>query len=198
MSISMLGLNAEGSMVFMRKECKVEIAELSRSGAYLRELRSRYTMSHYYDVSVRRKCESWTISLTCKPFEKTLEKEYRGKLFEDHVSEPRVFVAAMDQKEVGWIELGYDKWNNRMRVWEFLVEQEFRKQGIGTALMTHAVKTAREKGARMLVLETQTNNSAGISFYLSFGFEFLGLDLMAYSNEDVEKKEVRLELGLKL
>jgi hypothetical protein len=50
----------------------------------------------------------------------------------------------------------------------------------------------------MLVLETQTNNATAISFYLNFGFEFIGFDSAAYSNEDIEKKEVRLELGLRL
>jgi ribosomal protein S18 acetylase RimI-like enzyme len=84
-----------------------------------------------------------------------------------------------------------------MRVWEFLVEEEFRKRGIGT-LMDHAVKVAKEKGARMLVLETQTNKDTVIKFYLNFGFNLIGLDSAAYSNEDIEKKEIRLELGLKL
>jgi ribosomal protein S18 acetylase RimI-like enzyme len=79
-----------------------------------------------------------------------------------------------------------------------VVEEEFRKHGTGTLLMNHAVKIAKEKGARMLVLETQTNNDIAIEFYLKFGFELIGLDLAAYSNEDVKRKEVRLELGLKL
>lgn len=104
----------------------------------------------------------------------------------------------MNGKQVGWIELGFDKWNNRMRVWEFLVDKEFRRKGIGTSLMNYAVKIAKAKGARMLVLETQTDNVSAIAFYLRFGFEFAGLDTAAYSNEDIQKKEVRLELGLKL
>jgi ribosomal protein S18 acetylase RimI-like enzyme len=104
----------------------------------------------------------------------------------------------LDGRQVGWIELGYDSWNNRMRVWEFLVQEEFRKRGIGTLLMNHGVKIAKEKGARMLVLETQTNNANAIDFYRNFGFELIGFDLAAYSNEDTTKKEIRLELGLKL
>jgi ribosomal protein S18 acetylase RimI-like enzyme len=136
--------------------------------------------------------------LTLKVLEKTLDKNYHGRLFENHIEEPRVFVGVLGNRQVGWIELGYDKWNNRMRVWEFLVGQEFRKRGIGTLLMNHAVKIAKEKGARMLVLETQTNNATAIDFYLNFGFELIGFDIAAYSNEDIEKKEVRLELGLKL
>ena len=50
----------------------------------------------------------------------------------------------------------------------------------------------------MLVLETQTCDVPAINFYLKFGFELIGFDAAAYSNEDVEKKEVRLELGLRL
>jgi ribosomal protein S18 acetylase RimI-like enzyme len=164
----------------------------------VREIGSKYSTSHYYDVSVYRESESWRIGLTLKAFANTLDKNYHGKLFEDHIEEPRVFTAAFGGKQVGWIELGYDKWNNRMRVWEFLVDKEFRKRGIGTLLMNHAVKIAKEKGARMLVLETQTNNATAISFYLNFGFELIGLDIAAYSNDDIAKKEVRLEFGLKL
>jgi len=104
----------------------------------------------------------------------------------------------LNNRQVGWIELGYHKWNNTMRVWEFLVEEEFRERGIGTLLMKYAVKIAKERGARMLVLETQTNNVPAINFYLKFGFELIGFDTAAYSNEDIEKKEVRLEFGLRL
>jgi ribosomal protein S18 acetylase RimI-like enzyme len=182
----------------MNREDTVAIVELAKNDAYLREIGSKYSTSRYYDISVHRGAESYRIELVRNAFEKTLEKNYHGKLFEDHVEEARVFAAVRHGEHVGWIELGYDKWNNRMRVWEFLVEEKFRRQGIGTSLMNHAVKIAKEKGARMLVLETQTNNDAAIDFYLNFGFELTGFDIAAYSNEDIEKKEVRLELGLKL
>jgi ribosomal protein S18 acetylase RimI-like enzyme len=149
-------------------------------------------------VSIHRASGSWHIELILKAFDATLEKHYHGKLFEDHVQETRVFAAVQGDKQVGWIELGYDKWNNRMRVWEFLVEEHLRGRGIGTLLMNHAAKIAKEKGARMLVLETQTNNADAIDFYLRFGFHFVGLDVAAYSNDDISRKEVRLELGLEL
>ena len=176
----------------------VEIVELAKNDAYLKEIGSTYTSSHYYEVSVDRDSEGWRIDLARKAFDETLNKNYRGKLFEDHVEEPRVFAAHVGNEEVGRIELGYDRWNNRMRVWELLVAEDFRKKGIGTLLMNHAVLIAREKGARMLVLETQTNNATAIDFYLRFGFDLIGLDTAAYSNDDVGKREVRLEMGMKL
>jgi ribosomal protein S18 acetylase RimI-like enzyme len=182
----------------LKQEDIVTIVELQKSDAYLKEIASKYTSSHYYDVAVHNGEGFWQIELTRKSFENTLDKNYHGKLFEDHIEEPRVFAAMRENKQVGWLELGYDRWNNRMRIWEFLVDKEFRKRGIGTVLMNNAVKIAKEKAARMLVLETQTNNDAAVRFYLNFGFKLIGLDIAAYSNEDLEKKEIRLELGLKL
>lgn len=182
----------------MMEQNSITLVELEKKDVYLREIGSDYSTSHYYDVSVLGESGFWKIELVRKPFEKVLDKNYQGKLFEDHVEEPRVFAALCENRQVGWVELGYDRWNNRMRVWEFLVEEEFRKRGIGTLLMNHAVKVAKEKGARMLVLETQTNKDTAIKFYLNLGFKLIGLDIAAYSNEDSEKREIRLELGLKL
>jgi len=179
-------------------EDNITLVELRKNDAYLKEIGSKYSTSHYYDVSVHGESGSWRIELVRKPFERALDKDYYGKLSEDQIEEPRVFAAVCENKQVGWIELGCDRWNNRVRVWEFLVEEEFRKRGIGTLLMNHAVKVAEEKGARMLVLETQTNKDTAIKFYLNFGFKLIGLDIAAYSNEDIEKKEIRLELELKL
>lgn len=177
---------------------RVAIVEIAKKDAYLREIRSKYVLSGYYDIVVFRRNDSWRIRLARKAFRERIDKEYHGRLFEEHVEEPRVFVAEVDGSEVGWIELGYEKWNNRMRVWEFLVKEEYRGRGAGTLLMNRGVEIGKDRGARMLVLEAQSNNVSAVDFYLNFGFELIGLDVAAYSNQDVEKKEVRLELGLKL
>ncbi len=58
--------------------------------------------------------------------------------------------------------------------------------------MQHAIKLAKERGARMLVLETQSCNTKAIQFYLKHGYGLIGFDTTAYSNEDIEKNEVRL------
>jgi len=177
---------------------KVRIAELTKANASLPKLRYRYVTSSYYDLSIHLERESWRIELTLKPLEKTLEKKFESELFREYVEEPIALTAELDGEQVGWIELGYHRWNNRMRVWEFLVKEEFRRRGIGSLLLKQAVKFAKKKGARMLVLETQTCNVPAIDFYLKHGFELIGFDTSAYSNEDIEKKDVRLELGLKI
>jgi GNAT superfamily N-acetyltransferase len=132
--------------IMMNQGSNIALVEIEKKDAYLREIGSKYSTSHYYDVSVCRESESWRIELTRKALNKGLDKNYHGRLFEDHIQEPRAFAVVMGNREVGWIELGYDRWNSRMRVWEFLVEEEFRKRGVGTLLMNHAVEIAKAKG----------------------------------------------------
>jgi ribosomal protein S18 acetylase RimI-like enzyme len=177
---------------------KAKIVELMKSDPSLPKLSYRYVTLGYFDLSIVENEGSWKMELTQKPFEQSVEKGFVGTLFEGHIEEPKVFAAVISNEQVGWIELGYEKWNSRMRVWELLVKDDYRRQGIGTLLMGHAVKVAKERGARMLVLETQSCNVAAISFYLKQGFNLIGFDSAAYSNSDVEKKEVRLEMGLTL
>ena len=70
--------------------------------------------------------------------------------------------------------------------------------GVGTALMKRIERAAEDAGARMLILETQSCNENAIAFYKKNGFEIVGFDLYAYSNDDPERHEVRIEMGKKL
>ena len=51
---------------------------------------------------------------------------------------------------------------------------------------------------RALLLETQSCNVGAIAFYLKEGFSLFGFDACCYSNEDIPRGEVRLELGMYL
>ncbi|MGB9134944.1 MAG: GNAT family N-acetyltransferase [Candidatus Bathyarchaeia archaeon] len=177
---------------------QVRITELAKDDPSLPKLNSRYSTTSYYDLAILQEYGAWKIDLALKPLEKPMEKSYTGTFFEAHIEEPRAFSAAVNGNQVGWVELGYEKWNNRMRVWEFLVKEDFRRMGVGGLLTDFAIRIAREKGERMLVLETQSYNVPAISFYLKKGFKLIGLDSTAYSNEDAIKREVRLEFGLVL
>ena len=175
---------------------KVELIELFKKNDDLPELHDDYSTASYYDASINQETDVWHVDFILRPYPEAMEKTYTGKLFEKHVEHSRVFTAVIGEEEIGWIELGYESWNNRIRIWEFLVKKEFRRQGIGRLLMNKAVELTKEKSARMLVLETQSNNTSAIAFYMKQGFRLIGFDSAAYSNDDIGKKEVRLELGL--
>jgi len=174
------------------------IIELVKEELPFSKLKFKYFTKEHYAVTVLRKKDGWEIKLVLEALPKPIEKRFEGGLFQDFVDEPRVFAAELEDKQVGWIELGFQKWNNRMRIWELLVEEGFRRKGIGTLLVDHAVKLSERRGARMLVMETQSCNVPAVNFYLKHGFELVGFDVAAYFNEDIKRKEVRLEFGLKI
>ena len=70
--------------------------------------------------------------------------------------------------------------------------------GIGTALMDTILHKAKDSGARMVVLETQTCNENAFAFYRKSGFDIIGFDLFAYTNTDPERHEIRIEMGKQL
>jgi ribosomal protein S18 acetylase RimI-like enzyme len=182
----------------MTATMKTKIIELFKSNAPLPKLEYEYTTNQHYKVQISHTKKSWTTKLVLTPLPEPVQKRFEEQLFAEHVEEPRAFTAVHNGEQIGWIQLGYEKWNNRMRVWELLIKKEHRRKRIGTQLMQHAIKLAKERGARMLVLETQSCNTNAIRFYLKHGCELIGFDTTAYSNQDIEKNEVRLELGLKL
>ena len=61
--------------------------------------------------------------------------------------------------------------------------------------MELAKNQARSEGRRAVILETQSCNVGAIGFYLHEGFTLVELDTCCYSNCDIERREVRLELG---
>jgi ribosomal protein S18 acetylase RimI-like enzyme len=148
----------------------VKIVELSKEDGPFPTLKYRYETVEYYDVSICRQAQSWKIELALKPLHTALVKHDESRLFREYVEEPQVFAAEMDGDRVGWLELGYHPWTNRMRVWQFVVNNGFRRKGIGALLKRKAVAVSKAKGARMLILETQTCNVPAINFYLKCGF----------------------------
>jgi hypothetical protein len=51
-------------------------------------------------------------------------------------------------------------------------------------------------GCRALILETQSCNTGAVRFYLSQGLTLMGFNACEYSNEDLERHEARLEMGM--
>lgn len=159
------------------------------------ELVFRYRTEYYYDISAQEGEHSFSFSLERRAFPAPVEKRFTDRLLEPWLEEPRLFAAVDSGGEVGYVELSHERWNNRMRVSNLWVAEDRRRAGVGAALMARAVEEARAAGARALVLETQSCNDPAIRFYRKNGFSLIGFDLTAYSQTDVEKREVRLEFA---
>lgn len=75
------------------------------------------------------------------------------------------------------------------------MSEELRRKGVGKRLMDKAKEVAVRQKRRAVILETQSCNTNAIGFYLHQGFELIGFDTCCYSNEDIARREVRVNLG---
>jgi len=108
------------------------------------------------------------------------------------------YIAELNGEEVGVVSITHVKWNNVLRINDIHIHSSERNKGIGSTLMTLVKNRAKEIGVRAIVLETQTSNYPAIQFYKKHGFQLIGCDILSYSNNDIEKNEVRIEMGFVL
>ena len=161
-----------------------------------------YTTNTYYDVTVDRTDSGFSVSMVltdCSdhPITHTPEEyDFPDKLYEDYRPDSRAYGMIDDDGNlIAAIEIEPESWSNRLRVHELWIDDRYQKRGIGHALMALAKEEARKYGHRMVMLETQSCNTNAIGFYLHEGFTLIGFDACCYANNDLERKEVRIELG---
>ena len=160
------------------------------------ELDCHYVTKFFYDVIIKKK-KHIEIMIKRKKTKKK-EKGFIANLCESHIEKPNVFGIFDKKKLVAVIEGSLETWNNRYRIWNLWVDKKYRREGFATYLFKHMIDYAVTLNARAVILEVQSCNDPAISFYLSQGLHFVGLNTMEYSNDDIQNKEVRLEMGRRL
>ncbi|MCL2855489.1 MAG: GNAT family N-acetyltransferase [Defluviitaleaceae bacterium] len=160
----------------------------------------RYTAYEYYDVNIARNDSDFNVHFTKKPLDKPYEKMPNDdeKLFRPWWENVQAWGIVEDGKLLAAIETAVEEWNNRLIITELWVDDSIRRQGIAKRLMDKAMGRARAENRRAVMLETQSCNAPAIEFYLNYGFALMGFDACAYQNNDIERKEVRMEFGILL
>ena len=173
----------------------MEIKRLEREDYAGRKFTARYQTRGCYDICA----DEGGFSVKYTPFGKTEERSFDDVFFSEWLEEPIAFGAFDGGELIGYVEGSPESWNKRFLISNICVfENAKRGSGVGTALLDAIQAAAVPTGARMIVLETQSCNENAIAFYRKNGFEIIGFDLYAYSNDDPERHEVRLEMGKKL
>lgn len=159
-----------------------------------------YSTNEYYDVLVSPEKVGYNIKIEKKHFSEPVEhspsdNDFPDKLYEDYWENAYAWGIVLDDSLIAAIETCPETWSNRLRITEIWVDEKYRKQGIGHALIEIAKEQARLERRRAIILETQSCNVNAIDFYRHEGFTLIGFDSCAYKNNDLERKEVRLEFG---
>lgn len=158
----------------------------------------RYTTSAYYQVHIEHTEDGINVNFLKERFENEVEKGFTSKLFSAYLDDPSAYGIYEGDALVAIMEVTPEIWNNRLRVVNLWVDETCRRKGYGKMLMDYAKVLGVESGRRALVLETQSCNVPAVGFYLAQGLRLIGFNSMDYSNEDIDKKEVRLEMGMML
>ena len=110
------------------------------------------------------------------------ERSFRYELTANPAS--RCWVAELDRKIVGMIVV----WLiiDEAHVATIATHPDFRRRGIGTKLLAHALKHLIEEGARSSFLEVRESNTGAQDMYRKFGYEATGRRPRYYrdNNED--------------
>ena len=156
----------------------------------------------YYDFNMSPlNFEGCTVSLVRKAAENEIvhtpdEHDFPDRLYRDYWENAEAYGVVSDAGEMlACIEVCPEEWSNRLIVTELWVSDALRGKGIGGKLMDKAKEIAVQQKRRAIILETQSCNTNAIGFYLHQGFELIGFDTCCYTNDDVERREVRINLG---
>lgn len=164
----------------------------------------RYTTEEYYDVKIEQNENGFYIDVPKTKLSVPIihypeEYDFPDKLYQEHWEKAYAWgvIEEKDGKQelLACIETCPEEWSNRLMVTELWVHEDLRRKGIGHALMRIAKEQANLEHRRAIILETQSCNVPAIRFYLQEGFAFIGFDSCCYSNRDIDRKEVRFDLG---
>lgn len=155
-----------------------------------------YLTDRYYDVI----CSDNGFNLELKMFENPkTQKQYEDELFSSWLEDPIVFGIIENDLLIAFVEGSTEKWHNLFRISNIFVTDDFRGKGIGNMLLEKIIEYAKTlNDCRGIILETQTCNYHAIQLYKKHGFKLSRIDINEYTNDDVENKEVRIDLFLKL
>jgi ribosomal protein S18 acetylase RimI-like enzyme len=96
-----------------------------------------------------------------------------------------VLVATIAQAPVGYITIADQFAPRTLWITDCVVHENFRRKGIGAALVLAAQDWGAEHGFRKAVLEMQSKNQPAIQMAKKLGYEFCGYNDHYFPNQDI-------------
>jgi ribosomal protein S18 acetylase RimI-like enzyme len=108
------------------------------------------------------------------------------------VEEGTALVAEHGDQLVALAVARLDPARQTLDVIDLRVDYDFRRQGLGIAMIYQIINGAREAGLRAVTATTLTNNIVAAKFLSKAGFDLGGVDTHFASNHDLVKEAVAL------
>ena len=135
-----------------------------RDQVRIREL----TLEGFDGVSIDQNADR-LLGLDSEPLWKT--RKWAGVKAELEASPPDHFVAVLDGEVIGYITTNPQPAAGIGQIPNMAVDARFRRRGVASRLIEHALDHLRARGMRVAKIETLVQNAQGQTLYPSFGFQ---------------------------
>ena len=102
----------------------------------------------------------------------------------DFVANKKYFIVRTDERIVGVVRCSLE--HGTCLLDRMVVDEKFRKQGIGTALTEKVIKYAKKNNASKVWLDTSPKLKEAESLYIKMGFKECGYFKNHYWGEDIK------------
>lgn len=168
-------------------------------------LKRGYSSDHIYRVSKTESRNKIVFSIELNQLSETFIKSWSGsynksgiEYYNRIIGQGASIAAIIDDALAGVAIVEPRNWNKSLFIWEFHVSPDFRRRGVGKAMMNHIEAEGRTNDFRIMTCEVQNTNVPALDFYRNAGFELEGLDLSLYSNDPGRNGEIAFFMKRKL
>lgn len=120
------------------------------------------------------------------------ERRFTLKQLLSGVEDGTVLVAEHDDQLVALAVARQRPDRQTVELVDLRVDYDFRRQGLGSALLYQIINGARDAGLRAVMATTLTNNVPAARFLAKAGFDLGGVDTHFATNHDLVKEAVTL------
>ena len=104
------------------------------------------------------------------------DKHIPETLVRTKIKEKEIFILKDSEKEIGWMRYGYF-WDNIPFMNMISIDEEYRGQGIGKEIVLYWEEIMRQRGFKLVMTSTQSNEEAQ-HFYRKIGYRDAGCLLL--------------------
>jgi len=108
-----------------------------------------------------------------------------GMLAEDWPLRDGVLIAEQEGHTLGYVSLNENPAQRVAHIGDLVVRRRYRRAGVGAQLVSGALRWARDRKLKQLIVEVQTKNHPAIEFLNKLGFSFCGFSDQHYLNQDI-------------
>jgi ribosomal-protein-alanine N-acetyltransferase len=189
-----LARNSRWAFARLRKNLRPGEAEMIVRPAGLPDLNAclaldhGFLTGHVWQMAVQEADSGFTMTFQTVRLPRKMQVQYPRdveQLVEDWQRAEGFLVAEVDGEIRGYVDLVTQRWQQLGWVTNLAVDRDYRRQGIGTALVQNARQWAWDEGLQTLQVETTTKNYPALSFYQKLGFKFCGFNDHYYTNQDI-------------